>query len=220
MKQKLLALAAALVLLLSGCQLNIQPEGTTFAYALLCSRYFGEVSEEYTRLALASPEQAAEDYEDMVAAEMVYFCAYFGVAAENADQASLRRFVEAAYGRISFLVGQQQVGDGVISVPVTVQPLRLFDHIGKEEYMAVVGPLWEQFGAADGTGLSALSAVQRSRYERAYLSGILAMVEGRLAEAVYGEARTVTLRLEQDGDYYRPNAEDLAAIHALTLGYE
>ena len=222
MKQKFLSFSLALVLLLAGCQLNIQPEGAAFATALLRSRYYGEVSEDYTRLVLASPEQAAEDYEDCIAAEMAYLCDYFGApATESADADQLRHFVEAAYARISFEVGEQQVSDGAISVPVTVRPLRLFDHIGQEEYVPVVLPLWEKYGlSTDETSLASLSATQYRNYTREFFSAILTLVEGRLADAPYGEPQTVTLRLEQDGDYYRPNAEDLAAIHGLTLGYE
>ena len=219
--KKLLALTVVLVLLLSGCQFNIQPEGTAFGYALLRNRYFGEVSEDYLRLALVSPEQAAEDYEETLAAEMAYLCDYFGVKQENADAEQLRSFAVALYGRISFEVGEQQVSGGGITVPVRVWPLRPFDHIGMEEYVPVVLPLWEKYGVStDETSLASLSAAQYRSYTREFLSAILTLLESRLADAAYGEAQTVNLRIEQEGDYYRPNAEDLTAIHALVLGYE
>ena len=221
MKQKLLALSLGFIIFLSGCNLNVQPEGTAFVYAMLCNRYFGEVSEDYLRLALVSPEQAAEDYEAVLAAEMAYVCDYFGVKQENADAEQLRSFVEAVYARSSFEVGEQQVSGGGITVPVRVWPLRLFDHITSEDYVPVVLPLWEKYGVStDETSIASLSAAQYRNYTREFLSAILTLVESRLADAPYGDAQTVQLRLERDGGYYRPNAEDLAAIHALVLGYE
>ena len=220
MKQKLLALALGLILLLSGCGFNIQPEGAAFAEGLLRNRYYGEVSADYLRLAVTSPEHAAEDYQKSLAAEMAYFCDYLGISEENSDAEQLCAFVTAAYSRISFVVGEQQVSEGVITVPVTVQPLRLFDHITREEYVPVVAPLWEKYSISADEGLSGMSAFQRNRYEGEFFSAILTLLESHLESAAYGEGQVVQLRLEREGDYYRPNTEDLTTIHALVLGYE
>ncbi len=223
-------LAAALLILLSGCSL-LSGEGrvTDLVQGNLDHIYLGEYDESYLALVDLSEEEAETEYQAGLRYEAEYFAYYFGILTEDesfddlspALQQEIINLYDEIYSHSSYTVepavrqrdGSYTVKVRIHPIDIMVQAIELYENDG-------YAPLLDYFSENSEIDWTTITEEEYWADTNRYGELVVDMVRSLLPELGYGEEKSQVIQVEETEDgYLQINGDDFAIFDEYVITY-
>ncbi len=180
--------------------------------------YLNQYTDQYLKSVNLSREEARAQYEQGIDVEVEYFCNYFSIVLDSCEEGIRDQIVDlyhVLYNHAKYEVGGVSKNGDTYLVELTVYPIDTIHKVMTEDKDAFAAAWTERIESGEFEGLSDGDP----KIETAWAQSVLDMVNARLVSIGYGEPKTVSVQVTNDGDGYTINKDDFGRIDALIIDY-
>lgn len=192
--KKMLALMLALVTTfsLSGCSLFSQFDAAGYTQAVLDAATRADFS-KYIELTESTEEEAQAEYDEVLDS---FLAEFEGLSISDELLANYKQLFIDLLAKTKYTVGEAEKDGDVFLVPVTIEPLKIYE--GFDEEVEEASTKFQEEIMAEYEASGEMPSDDEI-YERSFQI-VYDIMSARLASATYGEAETVTITVAQDDD--------------------
>lgn len=218
-----LCLTAAMAMSLAACGggNSVKSDGQVYLQGLLDNLYLGQQNEDYLALFEMTAEDAAQEHEDGLEAEVYRFAYICGIEDLNDEiMAEIREVLKRVYSHAKYTIkSSSKLESGNYAMEVEVEPIDVMIRMTEDDLTSAWEGTMEHFEATMES-LSAMSDEEFYLLDNYYTARVLELVEERLGEVGYEPAVTLTMTLQQDAEgYYDFSQDDFDKLDAKIMPY-
>lgn len=177
--------------------------------------YRNRYTEAYLKAAGLTAEEAQQQYEAGLEAELAVFAGYFDVDLTRCSRDAaeeFRAFCRDVYSSTKYEVGKPAKTDSGYTVALTVYPVDILQKFRTEDLPELMVDWRARYDKGE------FDAMDKAQYEDLWIHTLLSALEGVQPGYLEGESITVTLTRDSDGVTVI-SPEDLAKIDSLIIAY-
>lgn len=190
--KKMLALMLAMVTTFSLTGCGAQFDATGYTQAVLDAATRAEF-DKYIELTESTQEEAQAEYDEVLDS---FVAEFEGLSISDELLANYRQLFVDLLAKTKYSVGEAEKDGDVFLVPLTIEPLNIYEGFDAEVEEATVAFQEELMAEYNETGEI---PSDEEIYERSFQI-VYDIMSARLAAATYGEPETITITVAQDDD--------------------
>lgn len=220
--------AGVLAGVLSGCgslSLNIGDESQrmkSYVQGYLDLTYKGQFNEEYLQEMDLTEEEAQEQYEQGIQAEVEFFQNAIAIFDFRYDEVTekLTELYKKIYSHSDYtVVSSNKLDSGNYVVEVTVRPIDIMTNFTSDDFQAIFETVLADMGVTTQEQLDAMSEEDYQKADQLYAQQVVQMLEEKMGSIGNGEEKSLTVQIEDDGDMWSPSQDDFDAINLAIIDY-
>lgn len=206
-------LTALMLLSLTGCSLlgNSKKTYANYVTSLLDTNYKADFT-DYMKITNATQEEAQTVYDDGIDYLADALMAAYGVKdTEGSDiKAQFQTLAKDIYSHASYEVSDVTNTDGTYTVTVTIYPIDILVST-YDDVAAYIENMNQRVAAGD------YDDYELDAYENEYAQGIIDILTDALPNVGNGEGVSVTVTIQDNGEYYYISDDDFLALDKAML---
>ncbi len=219
-----LCLTAAMALSLAACGgtgKSLKNDGQVYLQGLMDNLYLGQQNEDYLELFEMTAEDATQEHEDGLEAEVYRFAYIFGIEDLNDEvMAQAKEVLRQAYLNAKYTIkSSSKLESGNYAMEVEIEPIDVMIRITDDDLSAAWESTLEHFEATTES-LSAMSDEEYYLLDNYYAAQVLELVQQGLDGMGHEPAVMLTMTLQQDAEgYYDFSQDDFDKLDAKIMPY-